>query len=136
MKNKKIVVASGLLLALGVVGVVTYRKLKNSAALPPSSSSPDILQASSGGIATTTPTATATGGQRVSNYPEGTLLRQGTDEKVYIIDARGYRHWISTRNYFDRHGYSMSNVKSISASQMQAIPELSPLAGLLGITRN
>lgn len=71
--------------------------------------------------------------QRVSNWPEGTLLRHGNNEKVYVIDAKGYRHWISNRMAFDSSGYKMSDVKVITLNQMIAIPESTPLSGMNGL---
>lgn len=129
MKNKKVLIASGLLLAAGVAGYVAYRKMGTQ-------SSNLILEAStttgSGTVTSSASNTTTQTVKRVSAWPEGQLLRAGSDDKVYVIDAMGYRHWISNRGYFDSHGYKMANVKSISREQMLAIPELSPLAGLLG----
>lgn len=124
-KSKKILIASGLLVALGVAGYVAYKRAA------PEETAPLFPFLTSTGETDRTQT------QRASNYPEGTLLRQGSNDKVFVIDSRGFRHWISNRGYFDAHGYSMSNVRSISSQEMLSIPEASPLAGLLsGFTRS
>lgn len=68
-----------------------------------------------------------------STYPEGTLLRAGSNDKVYYIDAQGSRHWIQTRAKFNSMGLSMSNVKSISSSEMNSIPTGTNIAGLSGV---
>lgn len=113
-------------LALGVIGVVAYNKLR-----PADTSLPKLVATGSGsGSGIDAQPAAPT---RVSAYPEGSLIRQGSDDKVYVIDALGYRHWISTRGYFDAHKYRMSDVKSISAQEMAKIPEASPLAGMAGL---
>lgn len=133
MDKQKLLIGSAVL-ALGVIGIVAYKRMgagaSNSSSLLPTVTA-STGSGSGSSTATQQPTAQTT--QRVSTYPEGTLLRYGNDSKVYIIDAVGYRHWISNRNYFDRQGYKMADVKSITIQQMMAIPEASPLAGLAGL---
>lgn len=111
MKTNKLLIGSGILLAL-VAGA--YFLLKKPAPAP-------------------APGGSAPGGSGTSGYPPGTLLRAGNDDKVFVIDDSGYRHWISNRGYFDKKGYKMSDVKSISQTELQKIPEASPLAGILSI---
>jgi hypothetical protein len=65
-------------------------------------------------------------------YPAGTLLRGGTSEKIYQIDAQGAKHWISSRAKFDSLGLSMSNVKSIPEAELALIPNGSNISGLAG----
>lgn len=130
MKDKKILIASGLLAVAGIAAFVFYRRSAPST----TTQLPATLNPTPSGGSTTTQTSSPAP-QRVSSWPEGTLLRHGSNDKVFVIDALGYRHWISNRGYFDKQGYSMTNVKSISLSEMIAIPEGSPLSGLSGITR-
>jgi hypothetical protein len=67
-------------------------------------------------------------------YPAGTLLRGGTDSKVYQIDAQGQKHWISSLSKFNSLGLSMSNVKSIPAAELALIPNGANISGLAGFS--
>jgi hypothetical protein len=67
-----------------------------------------------------------------TKYPAGTLLRAGTDSRVYQMDTQGYRHWITTRSKFDSLHLSMASVKTITLTEMNAIPVGSTISGLAG----
>lgn len=132
-------IASGLLLAAGVAGFIVYRKMTPPEQLPATTGQPstgtNTQNTVTNAINTLAPVVQQAV-QRVSKYPEGTLLRHGSNDKVFVIDALGYRRYISSRSYFDANGYNMASVKSISLAEMVAIPEGARLGALAGFSRN
>lgn len=67
-----------------------------------------------------------------SKYPAGTLLRAGTDSKIYQMDAQGFKHYVSSRAVFDRLRLSMTSVRSITLAELNTIPTGAMLSGLSG----
>lgn len=133
MKNKKIIIASGVLAVAGIAALVYYRRSAPVTTIPATASPQTPLKENTTTI--TQPTV-STAPQRVSKWPEGTLLRVTGAEKVFLIDQMGYRRHITSRGYFDSNGYKMSDVISISLTQMLAIPEGPGLGALAGFSRN
>jgi hypothetical protein len=68
--------------------------------------------------------------ERVSNYPEGTLLRAPNSSPLFIIDAQGYRHLITNSTVAARMGIDRSKIQSISLTELSRIPRAEDLKGL------
>lgn len=70
-------------------------------------------------------------GPSANSYPPGTLLRAGSNDRVYVIGTEGYKHWVASRGKFDSMGYNMSDVKSISKAELDKIPTGVNLSGFI-----
>lgn len=124
MNTTKIIIGSTVLIGAAGIAYMMMKRSQAQAGGSTASSSPGSSLLPS---TVTTPPASSSKG---SNYPEGALLRAGSSSEVYIIDAQGYRHWITSRSAFDRMSLSMTNVKSITAAEMESIPRAENIAGL------
>ena len=60
------------------------------------------------------------------SYPEGALLRERGDAKIYIME-RGYRRWIKDAQSFNNLGLSWGAVFDISEDKIKRIRESSPI---------
>lgn len=120
MNKTKIIIGSGIL--IGAAGIA-YFLVKRSKATGTASSSSGAMQPSP--ITSSAPTA-----PRVSKYPEGTILQATGTAEVFLIDEKGYRHWITNRAAFDRMGFTPAMLKWISVDEMESIPRLQNISGL------
>jgi hypothetical protein len=133
MKANKIIIGGSILAAAGVAAYFFLKKKPPVAANPGAGTSTNPA-ANTQVPVTPNPVPAVVGGARVSHWPEGSLIRHSKNEKVFVIDAQGYRRYITNRQYFDRQGWNMKDVRSISLAEMIAIPEGARLAGLGNIT--
>lgn len=129
----KILIGTGVLAGLGIAGY--FLLFRNIGTAPGG-----VPNTNTGGSGSNTNQSTQTQTQtpsqkqqstRVSTWPEGQLLRGGSDGTVWVIDSAGYRRAISSYKYFESQGWSMSNVKSIPMADLIKIPEAMPLGNLL-----
>lgn len=130
MNTTKIIIGSTILIGAAGLAYVLMKRSQSSwtdKTLPAGDTYADEPWFGSSSGTTSTSPATSS---RASKYPEGTLLRAGNSPEVYLIDAKGYRHWITSRSAFDRLSLSMANVKSITAGEMESIPRAENIAGL------
>ncbi|GHM98794.1 hypothetical protein WSM22_02840 [Cytophagales bacterium WSM2-2] len=61
---------------------------------------------------------------------DGQLIRSPDTGKVYLV-TNGYKQWITSPGVLTRLGYNMGQVKDLSPSVVDAIPESSSLSGIL-----
>jgi hypothetical protein len=57
-----------------------------------------------------------------SAYTDNTLLKANNDVKVYAIQ-NNHKHWIRTAEIFNSYGFKWSDIQSVSASDLIAIPD-------------
>jgi hypothetical protein len=59
-------------------------------------------------------------------YPNGTLIREKDDYKVYIT-ANGKKHWITSQSVFNGMGYKWNNIEVVSNGSTGGMLEGTPL---------
>jgi Flp pilus assembly protein CpaB len=128
MSSKKI-----LLIGAGVVGagVLAYLYLNKSQAAQDAQAAAQLLPSSAPG-SSATPTGTVA--KPSCPYPAGTLLRAGSDSKVYLVNDQCQRQWITSRSKFDALGLKMDQVYSVSNELINMVPRGADLSGLRGLS--
>ncbi len=129
--NKKVIFGLLGLAAAGGIAYYFWQKKSSSVQITTGSGTPNNsnVQASAG---TALPASASTPPPVKCKYTEGQLLKAG-GAKVYYYDGACTKHWIPG-NIFSKYGFSTANIKAISQSEMDSIPEGDTLQGLAGLS--
>jgi hypothetical protein len=65
--------------------------------------------------------------QDLADYLDATLIRAAGDSKVYLL-VGGKKHWISSLDVFNKHGYNWDLVIIINSTEKDAIGEGEPVS--------